>query len=164
MFVVDRVNLKKGKFVESQINQHLKSIQALGFCYASFGFHNALNQEITACFSHKNWGNLYVSEGLYRFDPLLQLACQVSHAPTVRPILWSALSSNSEIGHQVMIKRESLSGARFGMTLAINAGQFQEIIAIGDQDKEDIFMDRFKNHHGKIMQVRDSLKSLLVDC
>jgi len=144
---------------QSQVEKELSRLKKLGFCYSSFGFKCLQTGKVIGCFSHQNWADKYVSQSLFSYDPLLQTACHTAN----HTILWSAVSIDSSEGYQVMQQRESISGARSGVTLAINDGSCQEIIAIGDYDKETIFLERFTNHFTQILEARKIVKNLLLD-
>ena len=144
---------------QSQVERELNRLKDLGFCYSSFGFKSLQTSKVIGCFSHQNWADKYVSQSLFSYDPLLQTACHIEN----HTILWSAVSIDSSEGYQVMQQRESVSGAKSGVTLAINDGRFQEIIAIGDYDEEIIFLERFTNHFTQILEARKMLKNLLLD-
>ena len=143
---------------ENQIETQLRQIKDLGFCYASFGFKNLKTNKVTSCFSHKDWADLYISKALFSHDPLLHAACTTAN----RTILWSAVSIDSAEGYQVMMNRESMSGAKNGVTLAINNGHFQQIIDIGDDNDESAFLDKFIKNYSTIMQSRNIIERILL--
>jgi hypothetical protein len=141
------------------VREELNLLKKLGFCYASFGFKELETQRVFGCFSDPNWAQVYTSKNFFNHDPLAQTACAVAN----HKILWSAVSIDSVEGYRVMVEREAISGARSGVTLAINDGHIQEIIAIGDSAREDIFLNRFIKCFTQIQEVRRIVKNVFLD-
>jgi Autoinducer binding domain len=136
------------------VQKELTFLKELGFSYASFGFKSLKTGEVFGCFSDPKWARFYISNDLFEHDPLAQTACVMAN----HKILWSAVSIDSSKGYEVMQERASVSGARFGVTLAINDGKVQEIIAIGDSAEENTFLKRFMRYFPQIQEVRRSIK------